>query len=66
MPAFSPMGEFRLTSTQIDLIVYALENVELTPIEDDERRKVFQALDRTTYVPGPFVPSAPYDTPCDI
>ena len=66
MPAFSPMGEFKLTSTQIDLIVYALNNVELSPIEDDERRKVFQALDRTTYVPGPFTPPAPYDNLCDI
>lgn len=66
MPAFSPMGEFKLTSTQIDLIVYALENVELTPIEDDERRKIFHALDRTTFIPGPFKPQAPYDNLCDI
>ena len=66
MPAFSPMGEFKLTSTQIDLIVYALENVELTPIEDDERRKIFHALDRTTFIPGPFKAQPPYDNLCDI
>ena len=66
MPAFSPMCEFKLTSTQIDLIVYALNNVELSPIEDDERRKVFQALDRTTYIPGPFTNQARYNNLCDI
>ena len=66
MPAFSPMGEYNLTSTQIDLIVYALNSVELSPIEDDERRKIFQALDCTTYIPGPFKQQEPYDNLCDI
>ena len=66
MPAFSHMSEYKLTATQVDLIVYALNNIELTPLEDDERRKVFQALERTTYVPGPFKPQPPYDNLCDI
>ena len=66
MPAFSPMGEYKLTATQVDLIVYALKNVELSSLEDDERRKVFQALDHCGYVPGPFISEAPYNNLCDI
>ena len=65
MPSFSPMSEYKLTSTQVDLIVYALYNVELTPAEDDERRKIYQALETCNYTPGPFKPQPPYDNLCD-
>lgn len=66
MPSFSPMGDYSLTSTQVDLILYALNSVELSTTEDNERRKIFEALDRNNYVPGPFIEESPYNSLCDI
>lgn len=67
MPSFSPMSEYKLTSTQVDLILFALGNVELSPTEDDERRKIYDALQSCSYLPGPYIPEEdPYESYCDI
>ena len=44
MPAYSPLYNFDLTGIQADLIIYALNNIELNDIEDDERRKIVDTL----------------------
>ena len=67
MPSFSPMGRYNLTVTQVDLILYALKNIELTPEEDNERRKIVEEfytyrLDPQTYNPE----EDPYANYCDI
>ena len=67
MPQYSPMGQYNLTSTQVDLIVYALYNVELTDSEDNERRKIFKALQSSILDPSPYNPDEdPYAHYCDI
>ena len=45
MPAFSPKGQYTLTSTQIDLIIYALNRLEdITVEEDNERGKIMKSF----------------------
>jgi len=66
MPAFSPMGKYNLTSTQVDLILYALSNVELTPLEDDERRKIIDSFYHCGYTTTPSGLEEPYTNLCDI
>ena len=69
MPAYSPMGEYKLTSTQVDLILYCLEyTTGLTIEEDNERRKIVEALEDTL---APFKYNSeddPYESyfTCDI
>ena len=67
MPAFSPKSSYELTSTQVDLILYALQNLDVcNRAEDDEKRKIIETLQSFTYIPGPFKHQAPYDNLCDI
>ena len=68
MPAFSPMGEYKLTATQVDLILYCLDHAPgLTIDEDNERRKLYDTFSSCGYVPGPFkTQQPPYDNLCDI
>ena len=67
MPAYSPMGEYKLTSTQVDLILYCLEYITgLTPEEDNERRKIVEAL-QGSVTPFDYNPEEdPYERYCDI
>jgi len=67
MPAFSPMGRYNLTITQVDLILYALGKVELTPTEDNERRKIINEFYTYRLDPSPYNPAEdPYAYYCDI
>ena len=67
MPAFSPMGEYRLTSTQVDLIIYALNNTQgMCREEDNERRKILEEFQSTRYFSNPLPKPPPYDNLCDI
>ncbi len=67
MPAFSPMGQYNLTITQIDLILYALNQVEMTPEEDNERRKIAEEFYCSKLDPNPYHPEEdPYANYCDI
>jgi len=57
MPAFTPMSGYNLTPIQIDLILYALNQVELNDVEDNERRKiadVFYTAEPTNYSEDPY------------
>lgn len=45
MPSFSRQREYTLTDTQVDLILYCLTEAELSSLEDNERRKIVEALD---------------------
>lgn len=66
MPRYTPMNEYRLTSTQVDLIIYCLDYATgLTIDEDNEKRKIMDILSH--YEPGPYIPSEdPYESYCDI
>ena len=65
MPAFSSMGNYNLTQTQIDLILYALNKVEMSTLEDNERRKIIDTLQGSE--PYPYNPEEdPYANYCDI
>lgn len=67
MPAYSSKSSYELTAIQVDLIIYALQNLETCSItEDDEKRKVIEALNSYDYIPGPFTELPPYDNLCDI
>ena len=68
MPAFSPKNSYELTSTQVDLILYCLEySTGLTIDEDNERRKIYNALESGSSLPGQYNPEEdPYENLCDI
>ena len=66
MPAFTPRGGYNLTITQVDLILYALNAIEMNDAEDNERRKIaaefYNASDNTE----PNYTEDPYANYCDI
>ena len=68
MPAFSPLYSYDLTANQVDLIIYCLNNVTLNDIEDDERRKVIQALQNNKRLSTNYDPLSEWidDPICDI
>ena len=68
MPQHSVRGEYRLTSTQVDLIIWALNNVSgLSVEEDNEKRRIMDELESTNFIPGPYNPDEdPYANYCDI
>jgi hypothetical protein len=60
MPSFTPMGNYNLTITQIDLILYALNQVEMNQEEDNERRKIAEvfytaSVEPNNYPPDPYL-----------
>ena len=68
MPQYAPMGEYHLTSTQVDLIIWALNNMpDLSVEEDNERRRIMDELRSVHFIPGPFIPQSedPYTDLCD-
>ena len=69
MPSFSPLYTYDLTATQVDLIIYTLNKVELNSIEDDERCKIIKALENNKRLSPNYDPLSEWisDEPiCDI
>ncbi len=67
MPAFTPKGGYNLTMTQVDLILYALNAIEMTDAEDNERRKIAEEFYCANLDPLPYSPyEDPYANYCDI
>lgn len=62
------MHSYKLTSTQVDLIVWALQCApEMTTTEEDERSKIYYALDRANELPPAYcADDDPYAGYCDI
>ncbi len=57
MPAFSPLNDYRLSSVQVDLILYALDTASdtMTDIELNEFRKIKHELNSP--LPDSDIPS---------
>ncbi len=68
MPAYSNMGQYRLTDIQVDLILHCLEYCRnLTVEEDNERRKIVESLQSGVLLPPPHnIEEDPYANYCDI
>ena len=68
MPAYSNMGQYRLTDIQVDLILHCLEYTRnLTIEEDNERRKIVESLESGTLLPQTYnIYEDPYAFYCDI
>ena len=69
MPAFTHRQTYQLTSTQVDLILYALQHTEsrMTNTEQDESRKIVEELERgfTNTDPYPHNPEDDHYITCD-
>ena len=68
MPAYSNMGQYRLTDIQVDLILHALgQYITLSTDEDNERRKIVESLQSGTMLPQTYnTYEDPYAFYCDI
>ena len=68
MPAYSNMGQYRLTDIQVDLILHALgQYITLSTDEDNERRKIVDSLQSGTLLPQTYnIYEDPYAFYCDI
>ena len=68
MPAYSNMGQYRLTDLQVDLILHCLDYCRnLTLEEDEERWKIVESLQSGIPSPPMFNPEEdPYANYCDI
>lgn len=68
MPAYSNMGQYRLTDIQVDLILHCIEYCpNLTVDEDNEKRKIVESLQSGTLLPPQYnLKEDPYANYCDI
>lgn len=73
MRTHSDFRHYRLTSTQIDLITYCINQHlrEFSPDEDNEARKLMEELNKggmptTSTLPEQALPGDPYANYCDI
>lgn len=67
MPAYTNMGQYRLTDIQVDLILHCLASCEnLTSQEDNERRKIVTSLQESLLQPPLNIQEDPYAFYCDI
>jgi hypothetical protein len=66
MPAFTPKGGYNLTITQVDLILYALNAIEMNDAEDNERRKIAEEFYNASDNTEPNYNEDPYANYCDI
>ena len=70
MPAYSASRKYNITSTQVDLITYCINQhtKEFSPLEDNEARKLLAELNSGGEPSDLPIsdPSDPYYNSCDI
>ena len=56
MPSFAPRQTYQLTSTQVDLILYTLQQMEsrMTNTEQDESRKIVEEFESSFTSTDPY------------